>query len=51
MRRRRRPPEDHTEGVIAFDEDEDRARDAVERDPSLLAGLLADHWLKPWAAE
>ena len=40
------PFEDHTGGLITFDADEDRARDAVERDPFLLDGLLADHWLR-----
>jgi hypothetical protein len=45
------PFEDHTGGLITFDADEDRARDAVERDPFLLEGLLADHWLKRWAPE
>jgi uncharacterized protein YciI len=45
------PFEDHTGGLITFDADEDRARDAVERDPFLLERLLADHCLKRWAPE
>jgi uncharacterized protein YciI len=46
------PFEDRSGGLITFEaEDEEGARRAVDKDPFLLAGLLAEQWLKQWAPE
>jgi uncharacterized protein YciI len=45
------PFEDRSGGLITFEEEEDRAQQAVDSDPFVIEGLLETHWLKCWAPE